>query len=418
MNIWILNHYAHPPDIPGSTRHYDFARELIKQGHKVTIFSSSFNHFTRRDDKLSGKQYYRMENADGVVFVWLRTSPYYGGNDWHRVVNMLSYSLRVIPRGLKLKEKPDVIMASSPHPFAGLSGWFLAKLKGAAFIFEVMDLWPQVFVDIAGYSEKSLVVRILRIMESFLYHRASKIIVLQPLATDYIKRLDVPETKLVYIPIGTNPYLSANGANEFASELQDTISKLKLDGKVLVGYTGAHGIHDSLHTILETAKLLQDRGQDSIHFLLIGSGADKSRVVSYASSNRLHNISFFEPVPKHAMPRLLRQIDIAIMCRHKTDLYSKYGVSTNKLWDYMMAARPVVWAINSANDPVAEAGCGITAPPEDPLAMAEAILRLYGMSQEERQLMGMRGHDYVLRYHSIPLLADRLIQVIRDAATK
>src|SRR4030042_1823040 len=106
MNIWIVNHYATPPDSPGSTRHYDFAREFIKRGHKVTIFASSFNHRTRREERLQIKQNYRSENIDGVEFVWLRTSPYYGGNDWRRVVNMLSYSFRVVPRGLKLKESP------------------------------------------------------------------------------------------------------------------------------------------------------------------------------------------------------------------------------------------------------------------------------------------------------------------------
>lgn len=414
----MLNHYATPPDAPGSTRHYEFARDLIKRGHRATILASAFGHYTRRDDRLIGRQCSRTENIDGVEFIWLRTFPYYGGNDWRRVINMLGYSFRVIPLCLKLPEKPDIIMASSPHPFAGLAGWLLAKFKGAEFIVEVMDLWPQVFVDIAGYSDKSLVVRILRIIERFLYDRANKIIVLQPMATDYIKRLGVPDTKLVYIPIGSNPDLFSKISDELPGELDDTISRLKLGGKVIVGYTGAHGIHDSLDTILEIAKLLQDKGVEGMHFLLIGSGSDKSRVVENAASSGLHNISFFDPVPKHAMPRLLKQIDIAIMCRHKTDLYSKYGVSTNKLWDYMMAARPIVWAINSAIDPVDEAGCGITVPPEDPKAMAEAILRMCEMSSEERQEMGMRGHEYVLKYHSTPVLAGKLLEVMNDVIAK
>jgi len=121
MHIWMLNHYATPPDTPGGTRHFDFARELVKQGHKVSIFASGFSHRTRTEERLKGRQNCRRENIDGVEFIWLRTAPYYGGNDWRRVINMLSYSLRVIPKGFMFKESPDVILASSPHPFAGLA---------------------------------------------------------------------------------------------------------------------------------------------------------------------------------------------------------------------------------------------------------------------------------------------------------
>jgi glycosyltransferase involved in cell wall biosynthesis len=418
MNIWILNHYAHPPDIPGSTRHYDFARELIKHGHKVIIFSSSFNHFTRRDDRLSGKLNYRMENIDGVEFIWLRTSPYYGGNDWRRVVNMLSYAFRVIPPGMKLKEKPDVVLASSPHPFAGLAGWLLAKLKGAAFIFEVMDLWPQTLVDIGGYSGKSPVVVLLRILERFLYRTADRIVVLHPKASDYIIKLRIASTKVVYIPIGPSPELFSESSAQLPQDLNDLISSLKSSGKFLAVYAGALGIANALDTVIDTAKLLQDEKQDKIHFLLVGEGPEKQNLIEKTKNQSLSNIGFYCSIPKDAVPRLLFLSDITIMSWKNSSLYTRYGMSSNKLWDYMMAARPVVWAINSANDPVAEAGCGITVPPEDPDSMARAIITLCDMTEEERRQMGLRGYEYVLKYHSLPLLADRLIRVIQDATRK
>jgi glycosyltransferase involved in cell wall biosynthesis len=418
MNIWILNHYAHPPDIPGSTRHYDFAMELIKHGHKVTIFSSSFNHFTRRDDKLSGKQGYRMENIDGVEFVWLRTSPHYDGNDWRRVVNMFSYTLRVIPLGLKLKEKPDVVIASSPHPFAGLAGCLLAKLKGTAFIFEVMDLWPQTLVDIGGYSNKNPIVILLRILEGFLYRTADRIVVLHPKASAYIVKLGIVSNKVVYIPIGASPELFSMSGSHLPQELDDLITSLKSRGKFLAVYAGAHGIANALDTAIDTARILQDQRQDKIHFLLVGEGPEKQNLIEKTKNQSLSNVGFYRSIPKDAVPRLLLSSDVTILLWKNSTLYTQYGVSTNKLWDYMMAARPVIWAINSANDPVDEAGCGITVPPEDPPAMAEAILRLCDMSQDERRQMGLRGHEYVLKYHSVPLLADRLIQVIQNATQK
>ncbi len=407
----MLNHYATPPDTPGSTRHFDFARELTKRGHQVTIFASSFSHRTRKEERLEGKQNYRRENINGVEFVWIRTSPYYGGNDWRRVLNMLSYSFRVIPFGLRLKEKPDVILASSPHPFAGLVGWFLAKLKKARFILEIRDLWPQTFVEIGGYSSKSSVVRLLRALEKFLYHRAKKIIVLLPKASEYITGLGIPGNKIVYIPNGVSPELFSDTGAQLPQELDELISSFKSSGKILVGYTGAHGIANALDTIIEVAKLLEERGADKAHFLLVGDGPEKERLVGKAEE--LSNISFHKSIPKNAMPELLKAIDIAAACVRKSDLY-KYGLSFNKLFDYMASARPIIWGANSINNPVAEANCGIIVPPEDAEEMAKAIMELCNLSDRERQEMGMRGYEYVMKYHSVPVLADSLLEAIEN----
>jgi len=414
VNIWILNHYATPPDTPGITRHYDFARELIKLGHQVTIFASGFSHRTRREERLEGKQSYRRENINGLEFLWLRTFPYYGGNDWRRVVNMLSYTFRVVPLGLRLKEKPDVILASSPHPFAGLAGWLLAKLKRARFIFEVRDLWPQTFVEIGGYSSRSPVVKLMGVMEKFLYQRASKIVVLPPKASDYIAGLGIPANKTVYIPNGVSPELFSNTEAKLPKGLDKLISGLKSQRKLLVGYAGAHGIANALETILEVAKLLQDTGQDNIHFLLVGEGPEKEGLIATAQSWGLNNISFHIPIPKDTMPQLLRSIDITLISMKKSNLY-KYGTSINKLFEYAICAKPIVWGTNSINDPVAEANCGITVPPEDAEAMAEAILKVCALSDKERQEMGVRGYEYVMKYHSVPVLAKRLLEVMEEA---
>lgn len=412
MNIWILNHYATPPDTPGGTRHYDFARELIKQGHKVTIFASGFSHRTRKEERLEGKQNYRRENINGVEFLWVRTSPYYGGNDWRRVINMLSYSLRVVPLGLRFKQSPDVLLASSPHPFGGLAGWLLAKLKGVAFIFEVRDLWPQTFVEIGGYSSKSPVVKLLRILEKFLYNHSRKIIVLLPKASDYITELGIPADKIVYIPNGISPELFFNTDTKLPESLDKLISSLKSQGKLLVGYAGAHGAADGLDMIIEAAKLFQDASENKIHFLLVGDGAEKERLVEKAESWGLNNISFFEPIQKNAMPQLLRAIDITTVPLRKSPLW-KYGTSKNKLFDSMLCARPIIWAINTASNPIAEANCGITVPPEDAEAMAQAIMKLCDLSEQERQEMGKRGYEYVMKHHSVPLLARKLLEVMK-----
>ena len=114
--LWILNHYAISPDMPGGTRHFDLASELVKKGHDVTIFASGFDHGTHKYTKIKPEEKMKVEAYDGVRFVWINTFPY-SGNDWRRVMNMISYGWRVLGCGRGIP-KPDVVIGSSMHPFA------------------------------------------------------------------------------------------------------------------------------------------------------------------------------------------------------------------------------------------------------------------------------------------------------------
>lgn len=95
MKIWIFNHYASPPDRAAGTRHYDFGKVLAEAGHDVTIFASSFSHFSRAEERLADGERGRVQEVGGVRFVWVRTTPY-AGNDYRRLVNMLSYAAGVL----------------------------------------------------------------------------------------------------------------------------------------------------------------------------------------------------------------------------------------------------------------------------------------------------------------------------------
>lgn len=417
MRIWILNHYATPTDMPGLTRHFDFAKELTRRGHQVSIFASSFAHTTRRNDRLKRCQQWSNETIDGVEFWWLRTFPYHHGNDWRRVVNMLSYSLRVPMLGLWLRPPPHVILASSPHPFAGLCGYVLARVRGSGFVFEVRDLWPQTLVDIGGYSPRSPVVRALAVLERFLYRRADRVVVLGPMASQHVRSFGVPEQNIVHIPNGVDAEMFEEASAVLPCELQELVSKLKSDGKFVVGYAGAHGIANALDTLIEAAVLVRDKCGGSVHFLMVGDGPEKKRLVEYARELGLDNISFFGSIPKKAVPRLLANLDVAVISWRRSSLY-RYGTSSNKLLDYMMSARPVVWAIDSPYDPVACAGCGITVPPEAPSRLADAIVEIGKMTKEQRQEMGMRGYEYVMEHHSTRALAAQLLNVLCEATAR
>ncbi len=411
VNIWILNHYATPPDAAGYTRHFDFAVELVKRGHQVRIFSSSFSHRTGQQ-RLAENNIYGTERVAGVEFVWVKTFAY-EKNNWRRVANMLSYAVRVVPAGLVTSGSPDVILASSPHLFAGLSGYILSKIKKAKFILEIRDLWPQTFIDIGGYSNTSPLVRILKVMENFLYRKASKIISLLPRAFVYMNKLGIKKQKIICIPNGVDAQFFENNEASLPEDLHKLISKLKASGKILVGHIGSCGIANSVYTIIGAARLLQEKGYEKIHFLLVGDGPLKNEIIKTAKKLGLKNISFYQSIPKKEVTEILKAIDIGVTASPKSNLY-RFGVSINKIFDYMICAKPIVSALDSPNDAVTESGCGITVPPESSEEMAKAMIRIYNMSENQRHEMGTKGYEYVNKYHSFPTLTDNLLEAIRD----
>jgi glycosyltransferase involved in cell wall biosynthesis len=127
----------------------------------------------------------------------------------------------------------------------------------------------------------------------------------------------------------------------------------------------------------------------------------------------LSNVALLAPVPKAQVMSFLRAIDIAYIGLQNQPLF-RFGISPNKLMDYMMAARPVVQCIEAGNDPVSEAGCGVTVRAGSPQAAAEGIRKLVAMTPKQREAMGRRGRAYVLANHAYPVLAQRFLQAVRD----
>ena len=120
----------------------------------------------------------------------------------------------------------------------------------------------------------------------------------------------------------------------------------------------------------------------------------------------------FAPIPKAQIPDLLGAFDIAYIGWQRVPIY-RFGIAPNKLMDYMMARRAVLHSVEAGNDPVAEAGCGLTVAPESAQAVADGLLRLAACSSAERAAMGERGRAFVLANHTYPVLAQRFLEALK-----
>jgi len=410
VRVWILNHYASPPDRPAGTRHYEFGRVLAAQGHDVTIFASSFSHFSLTEERLAPGERMRVEFVDGVRFVWVRTTPYQR-NDYRRVLNMLSYAAGALAAHRRLA-RPDVVVGSCVHPAAVVAAWLIGALRGAPFVFEVRDLWPQALIDMGELRERSATARLLRGLERFLYRRARVVISLLPGAIDYIIRSGVPRKKIVYIPngIADRSALAVPGTDA-AAALVDRIRQWRAAGYLVAGYAGAHGLANGLGVLIEAARVLRDRNVGSIALVFVGAGPEKARCERLARDYELANVAFWPPVPQQAMVSVLGALDVMLFSL-RDESVARYGLSSNKLFDYLASGRPVVAACEVPDNPVSASGGGICVSPASPEGVADALATLALLGEADRRAMGERGRRWVYQHHDATALAGRFLHAL------
>jgi glycosyltransferase involved in cell wall biosynthesis len=413
MKIWILNHYASAPDKAAGTRHYEFGRLFAGQGHEVTIFASSYSHFTRAEERLSGRRMMRVEWVDGVRFVWLRTVPY-TGNGIPRVLNMLSYAAVVSLAQFRFA-RPDVVVGSSVHLAAVAAAWVIGWLRRAPFVFEVRDLWPQTLIDIGALAERSITARVLAWMELFLYRRARAVVSLLPGASDYIVGRGIASAKISYIPNGIAPGPPAvSSIARGTEELLARIARWHRAGMTVAGYVGSHGRANGLDTLVRAADELQARGERGFAFVFVGEGPEKAACQRLAAECGLTNVLFWPAVAKQEVPAVLAALDVLLFCLRDVPVF-RYGLSSNKLFDYLASGRPVVAACAVTGNPVAASGAGVCVPPEAPGAVAEALLDVAALGAAGRAVLGQRGQQWVSEHHHSTVLASRFLDVLTGA---
>jgi glycosyltransferase involved in cell wall biosynthesis len=402
----MVNQTAVSPDQPGGTRHFDLGVELVRRGFRVAIFASDVNYTLRRSTKLHPGELYRVEPVDGVDFIWVRAGAYQQ-NDWRRAWNMVSFARNAlrVARRLGRERRPTWVIGSSPPPLAALAGYRMARAHGAHFVLELRDLWPQALIDMGSYSAWHPGVRAMRLLERYLYSRAERFVVLARGSQRYLADRGVPAERITFLPNGVH-------LTHFRTTLsrEEARQRFDLHGPTIV-YAGAHGPANSLETILGAAALLRDT---PVEFLLVGDGPSKVDLVARGRRDGLSNVRFLAPVPKTEIPNLLNAADATVITLMDAKAFG-YGVSPNKLLDYMAAGRPVLCSVaGEVAALVTEGNAGFTSAPGDPEALAAAVRRLLALSPTERERIGGNGRRLIERSYRRETLADRLAESLRS----
>jgi glycosyltransferase involved in cell wall biosynthesis len=391
-------------------RPYYLAREWVRMGHQVLVLAASHSHVRSRQPQAGG------QTLDGIAYCWYET-PAYAGNGFGRLRNIWAFCRHVAKDAdiLAREFAPDVVIASSTYPMDVWVARKVARLAQAKLVYEVHDLWPLSPIELSGMSPWHPFALLCQKAENDAYRDADLVVSMLPKVQQHMAAHGLDLSKLHIVPNGiTLDEWDESQAPGLQAEIAAHIATQRAAGKLVVGYAGSHGLPNALDVLLDAAKLLQAQGsagQPPLHIVMVGGGHEKARLAARVRAEGIANVAMFDAIPKAQIPALLAAFDVAYIGWQRTPIY-RFGIAPNKLMDYMMARRPVLHSVEAGNDPVAEAGAGLTVPPEDAQAVADGLRRLAALSPQERADMGERGRAFVLAHHTYPVLARRFIEAV------
>jgi len=399
-HITIINQYIGSPYHGMEYRHYYLAKNLMKKGYKVTLITGSFSHLFSTLPKV--EKSFTKENIDGIEYIWVKLPQYKSSKSIGRIWNMLYFAW-------KLNFLKDIssshIIVSSPSLFPIKYGYRLAKKFNTKLLFEVRDIWPLTLIELSNLSNTHPLIKFMTHYEKFAYKKSDKIISLLPTAKNHFEKNGMSSEKFIYLPNGIE--INQEKSKPLSKTIIDKIPK----DKFIIAYSGTIGIANNLDYLINVANLLKDN-QD-IYFIILGQGGEKKRLQDRVKNLKLENFLFLEPINKEEVAVFLKLIDVAFISLLPEHIF-RFGVSPNKVFDYMYAQKPIIWAIEAGNNLVKDAKCGIDVPLGNLNILKESILQLKNLPSKSLKELGKNGYNFVIKKHSYKNLSENLIRVLEE----
>jgi glycosyltransferase involved in cell wall biosynthesis len=409
VNLLLINHYAGSPLHGMEYRPHLMARAWQRQGHLVRVVTGSYSHLRSRQPVV--EEPFQREVVEGVEFCWLRT-PAYQGNGVGRVRNMAAFVSGLYRHEARITEgfRPDVVISSSTYPLDAVPARAIARRHGAQLVHELHDLWPLSPMLLGGMSRFHPFIAVMQWGEDYAYRNADRVVSMLPCTEPHMREHGLAPGKWAYVPNGIDIEEWEASREPLPLEAVERIEGLRARFPFLVGYAGAHGVANALGTVPEIAAQVAEAG---VGLVLVGQGPEKAALQAQVKERGLANVLFLPVLARRAVPAFLGKMDGLYLAFARHRLY-RYGVSPNKLFDYLMAGRPVVYAIQEdvGNDLVTEARCGLSVPPDEPAAIAGAVRKLAALGAAERTELGERGRQFVQEHHSYDVLSRRFLEAL------
>jgi len=409
LNILIITHFYPPEMGAAAARISGLARWLVRFGHHVKVVTGFPNYpggkiYPGYESKRAARE---REIREGVIIhrTWVFTSP--RKSTLFRILNYVSFMASSIVTTVLIKCKYDVIIASSPPLFVGISGWFLARKMRVPFIFDIRDIWPEVAVEAGEFPESSMIVRLSRRVARLLYGQANH---LTPVTTSKMGKLiaqGVPPQKITVISNGIDLDI-----------IQQPISikwreKLALQKKFLLVYAGLIGIAQGINTLVEVAQRL--RHLANIHFLIVGDGVQRDQIYRRVQKLNLTNMTFLPSQPRRIIPSLLKSADLALVPLVSDKINDAIPSKLLEAWG---CGKPVLLLAGGESAALVNSiAGGKVVPPNDISTIVDTIIELVN-DKTRLKSYGENGYRFVISACDRQQLSRKMESVLKTVTSK
>lgn len=397
MKVLIVTQYFWPENF----RINDLALALREKGHQVTVLTGVPNYPIGRFFPGYGMFRQVRQSFCGLRIIRVPMLPRGNSRGWQLALNYLSFALSASLLGpLHCRGDYDVIFVAQYSPVTvGIPAAFLKKLKGTPIMFWVQDLWPE-SLSASGAVKSQLMVRIIGRLVRSIYDSCDQILVQSKDFFSHLEGMGVDSDRVHYFPNWAEALYRPVDAEENLLE----VSSLPAGFRVM--FAGNIGAAQDFGTILLAAELLKE--YPDIQWLILGDGRMFSWVEEEIKKRGLvGSVHLLGRHPIESMPSFFAHADAMLVTLRNEPIFSL--TIPGKVQSYLACGRPIIAALDGEGRRVIdEAGAGITCPPENPEALAGAVLTCYRMAKSDRERMGLRGRAYYEAHFERQRLLDRL----------
>lgn len=389
MNLLVIGMNYAPEQTGIAPFTTELCEDLVRHGHSVTV-ATTFPHYPEwKTHAPYASKRALTEHGNGVtikrkwVFIPKRASTI------QRVMYDTCLGVGTLLSGLA-GGNYDLILGVTPPIQVGVTARLLAQRYKVPYVLWVQDLALEAAVSV-GMMHASAFLRVAKRVEQWTYDGAARIFVIARSFESNLVRKGVAESKLRYLPDWVDAKFiggvtNGNGFRRSVGLREDSF---------IVMHSGNMGAKQQLQNVLGAAQELKP--EQDIAFVLVGEGSEKSELMANARRDELRNVFFLPLVPREELPYLMSTADLLVLNQHP-DIVE--GVIPSKLLTYMASARPVVVAAHPDSEAarqVRAAGCGVWVEPNQPKALAWAVMKL-ARDPAARQRLGEHGRRFVEKY--------------------
>ncbi|HKS68745.1 MAG TPA: glycosyltransferase family 4 protein [Candidatus Acidoferrales bacterium] len=379
MHILLLNEY-YPPDTSATARMAAQVAGKLAERHRVTVVAGRPSY---DPEEFYSWALLRKTNRNGVGVERVGSTAFPRHDMRKRVSNYLSYVALAVPRTAALR--PDVILAMTDPPFAGIAGALVAQLTRRPFVYNIRDLYPEMAVGGDIVNRSWWTERWERLHRRAL-RQAARVIVLGDDMRDRILAKGIPPDRVRVVRDGASAPASAPDANDPA------VREIRCGFPFVVLHAGNLGFYGAWGTLVKAAEILRN---ENVGFVFIGDGANRAALEAQASG--LPNVRFLPFRPASEIPHVMAAGDVHVV----TVKRGLEGVVVpSKLYSILAAGRTVLAVAHETTDAariVTSSGCGLVADPGDPQGVAAAICVLRD-DPARRKAMEGRSQEAAEKY--------------------